>query len=94
MTVTLSGYILVPAARLEAIRMALPEHIRRTREEAGCLSFDVVEDPHHPGTFTVAEEFVDANAFRAHQARVRSSDWGEISAGIPRDYVINGLEQD
>ncbi len=92
MTVVLTGTLDVPPDRLAAVRAALPEHIRLTRAEPGCLRFEVVEDPEAPGHFRVNEEFTDAASFRAHQARVKSSDWGRISEGIPRDYEIEGLE--
>lgn len=91
MTVTLTGQIDVPADRLAAIRAALPDHIRATRAEPGCLSFEVSEDPAAPGRFLVAEEFADPDAFRAHQARAAASDWGRISAGVPRSYTVTGM---
>ncbi|MCA0872120.1 antibiotic biosynthesis monooxygenase [Seohaeicola saemankumensis] len=90
--VTLTGHIMVPPDRLDDIRAALPDHIRATRAEPGCLSFDVVESTSIPGRFDVAERFTDAAAFRAHQTRAAGSDWGRISAGIPRDYVVTGLD--
>ena len=94
MTVTLSGHIDVPPDRLAQIRAALVDHIRLTRAEPGCISFDVVEEQDFPGRFTVAERFTDSAAFRAHQARAQASDWGRISAGIPRDYRVTGLIDD
>lgn len=92
MGVILTGYIDVPEDRRTAIDAALPEHVRLTRAEPGCLRFDVVPDQNQPGRFLVSEEFVDRPAFEAHQARVRSSNWGKISEGIPRQYEI--VEQD
>lgn len=92
MTVTLTGFIDVPPDRRDAIRAALPDHIRLTREEPGCLSFEVIESASTPGRFTVAERFTDAAAFDAHQTRTATSDWARISAGIPRSYDIKGLE--
>ena len=91
MTVTLVGFITAPADRLADIRAALPDHIRLTRAETGCLRFDVSESSDVPGRFDVSEEFTDAAAFAAHQTRVAASDWGQISAGLPRDYKITGL---
>ena len=91
MTVTLTGHIDVPADRIEQIRAGLVDHIRLTRAEPGCLSFDVTEDPKIPGRFNVAEEFTTPEAFEAHQTRARASDWAQISAGIPRDYTVTGL---
>lgn len=91
MTVTLEGYIDVPEPRRSAIRAALVAHIRLSRAEAGCLRFDVTEDKDVPGRFHVSEAFVDAAAFDAHQARIKASDWGRISAGIERHYQVTGL---
>ncbi len=86
--IELTGYIDVPAARLEAITAALPRHIALTRAEPGCLSFEVTPDPTHPGRFTVAERFTDRTAFDAHQARTRASAWAEVTQGIPRHYQV------
>ncbi|MFI2557699.1 putative quinol monooxygenase [Nocardia farcinica] len=55
--------------------------------ERGCLRFDV-ESSSDPLVWTVIEEFVDRAALDAHQVRVRSSEWGNATAGIARDCVI------
>ncbi|CUH82179.1 autoinducer-2 (AI-2) modifying protein LsrG [Tritonibacter multivorans] len=91
MTVTLEGYIDVPEPRRSAIKHALPDHIQHSRAEPGCLRFDVTEDTDVPGRFHVSETFTDAAAFEAHQARIKASDWGRISAGIERHYRVTGL---
>ncbi|MGC9369819.1 MAG: putative quinol monooxygenase [Paracoccaceae bacterium] len=88
--VTLTGHIEVPADRLPTVRAALPKHIRLTRAEPGCRSFEVTERADCPGRFDVRERFADAAAFRAHQERAQESDWGRISAGLPRHYRITG----
>ncbi len=92
-TVTLTGHINVPPSQMDLIRTALETHISLTRAEPGCISFDVTDRADIPGRFDVAEEFTDPQAFTAHQARVKASDWGRISAGIPRDYVIKGMPE-
>lgn len=91
MTVILKGHIDVPADRLDQIRAGLVDHIRLTRAEPGCISFDVTEDPDNPGSFNVAEEFTTPEAFHAHQTRTQGSDWAKISEGVPRDYTVTGL---
>ena len=93
MGVILQGHIDVPADRLAAVRAALPEHIRLTRTEPGCLRFDVTELADPPGRFLVDEAFTDAAAFDAHQTRTAASDWARISAGLQRDYVVTGLPE-
>lgn len=86
--VFLTGFIDVPADRLEDVRAALPTHIALTKAEEGCLSFDVVEDQITPGRFTVSEVFVNQQAFDAHQQRTKASEWFLITQGIPRSYTI------
>jgi len=67
----------------------LPDHLALTREEPGCLSFEVVATS-DPLVWSVEERFADAAAFRAHQQRVAASAWGRATAGIERRYEIEG----
>lgn len=87
-TVTLSGYIEVPDADLEAVLEHLPRHIELTLKEPGCLSFQVVRCPMNANRFNVKEEFEDQEAFEAHQARVKNSEWGAISRNVARCYTV------
>lgn len=91
--VTLTGYLLCrtldEAKHVEAL---LPEHIRLTRLEPGCLLFEVRRCEAEPARFTVSEAFVDRAAFNAHQARTASSAWARGTKGIPRDYQVEERE--
>lgn len=87
-TVTLTGHIDVPPERMDDVQAALPTHIALTLAEPGCQSFDVSPCPDVEGRFLVAEAFVDQQAFDAHQARTKASDWAKVTDGIPRDYSI------
>ncbi len=88
MVVQLTGYLDVPDARLPAVLNALDAHIRLSRAEPGCISFDVRPDPQCPTRLLVAEAFTDQASFDAHQARTAASPWARISAGIARTYQI------
>nr|WP_253913344.1 antibiotic biosynthesis monooxygenase [Pseudoruegeria sp. HB172150] len=74
-------------AEAARVQKFLPEHIRLTRAEPGCLSFDVTETQ-DPLVWSVAERFLDRAAFDAHQARAGASAWAEATKGIARDYEI------
>ena len=91
MKIRLTGYIDVPADRLEEVQVALTEHIRLTHAEAGCVSFEVTPDAAHQGRFNVAEVFIDQTAFDMHQTRTAASDWARISKGLPRSYKIEKI---
>ncbi len=64
----------------------LPEHIRLSRAEPGCLSFEVPQVA--PLIWEVRESFTDRAAFDAHQIRTKASDWFRHSAGIAREYQM------
>lgn len=65
----------------------LDRHIELTRAESGCLHFSV-EQTGDPLVWAVLERFEDQAAFDSHQARVRASEWGQMTSGIKRDYVV------
>ena len=85
----LSGRLIcADAEEAERVRAHLPDHIRLTRAETGCLSFEVTQSP-DPLIWTVEERFTSRAAFEAHQMRVAASDWGRATRGIKRDYLID-----
>ena len=86
--VYLKGFIRVPAQDLAAVEAELPNHIELTRAEPGCLEFRVEARAEAAGTFDVYECFAGRQAFDAHQARVRASTWGQVSANAEREYEV------
>lgn len=92
MKIVLHGHIRVPNEDLDAVREALDEHIRLTRAEEGCLVFDVTAAADDPHRFDVFEKFVDRAAFERHQARIKGSRWGEVTANVERFYDIEEVE--
>jgi len=86
--IILSGYVLVPDADLAAVTEELPNHIHLTRQEEGCLIFEVSQDAENPNRLNVYEEFSDRVSFEYHQKRVKSSKWGEVSENLIRHYQI------
>ena len=82
----------MPDKDLLAVREELPNHIRLTLQEEGCLLFEVFQDEHNPSCFNVHEEFSDSHSFEAHQERVRNSRWGELTSDLERRYQIDGSD--
>src|SRR5690606_10470481 len=93
MTVYLSGFLLCRSLE-EADRVAalLPEHIRLTRAEPGCLRLEVCRTHADRCRFPVSESCRDRAAFTAHQARAADTIWARATKGVPRDYVIRDGE--
>jgi quinol monooxygenase YgiN len=77
-------------AQVTVVAQHLPLHIKLTRAEHGCLSFEV-KPTQNPLIWQVDEQFQDAASFRAHQERVAESEWGRATAGIARNYEIEGM---
>lgn len=87
--IALNGFLICRSLE-EADRVSelLPEHIRLTRAEPGCLRFEVFRSQADPVRFAVSEQFRDREAFEAHQARAAGTIWARATKGIPRDYRI------
>jgi quinol monooxygenase YgiN len=76
----------------EVVSLYLPDHIKLTRAEAGCISFAVAKT-RDPLVWSVEERFEDQRVFELHQRRVAGSEWGRATAGIERRYSIEGLSR-
>lgn len=89
--VTLTGQLICTTQHEAArVRAAIETHIRLTRAEPGCVSFEVVPTD-DPMIWQVDEVFTDQAAFEAHQTRAKTSDWATQTAGITRKYTVTGL---
>lgn len=90
MPLTLTGFLICRSLE-EADRVSylLPEHIRLTRAELGCVRFEVWRSRADPVRYAVHEVFTSREAFEAHQARAGASEWGRATKGIPRDFHIS-----
>lgn len=66
------------------------DHIRLSRAEAACLSFDIAETD-DPLVFEVMESFRDRAGFEAHQTRTRDSAWFAATRHILRDFRVEEI---
>ncbi|MEA3259667.1 putative quinol monooxygenase [Alloalcanivorax venustensis] len=72
----LTGRIIVPDGDFDGVVDALSTHIDLSRQEKGCLKFEVTQSAEHNNTFIVYEIFADKAAFQRRQECVRDSAWG------------------
>ena len=77
-------------ADAETVARLLPEHIRLSRKEPGCLQFSVVPTS-DPLVWSLDETFTDRAAFEAHQARTRASDWFVATSHLQRDFRVEDI---
>jgi len=90
--VILEGHIIVPDADLNAVKEELDNHIKLTREEDGCLIFNVTQDSANKNRFNVYEEFTSRDSFANHQDRAGKSKWACITKNVKRHYKIKDTE--
>lgn len=90
--VTLQGYIIITDDDLASVQAVLPEHIKLTQKEQGCLVFRVSQDAENKNRFNVYEEFVNRAAFVTHQERVKHSRWGQVATNVERHYELNSSD--
>lgn len=87
--VVLRGFIVVLDTDLEHVKNELVNHIKLTKQEQGCLCFEVTQDEHDKNIFHVYEEFSSQEAFNFHQKRVQESSWGKATTNVQRHYEIS-----
>lgn len=84
--IALSGRLIcADMAQMMLAMDLLPEHVRLSRAEPGCLRFDIGQDD-DPLIWSLSELFTDAAAFQAHQDRNAASVWGRESRDLRRNF--------
>lgn len=86
--IVIGGTIICTPDDIDMVVVRVREHIRLTRLEPGCITFDITQSGSNPCVFDVSERFVDQAAFDAHTSRTRASVWWEKTKRIPRDMKI------
>lgn len=90
MTIHLFGFLICPTLdEADRVSHLLPDHLRRSRAEPGCLTFEVFRSHEDPTRFAVNEVFRDRAAFEAHQARAAASTWGKATRHLQRAYQVD-----
>lgn len=90
--IRLTGRLICATAEEAAtVRLHLPEHLRLSRADAGCLSFEIAPGA-DPLVFDVDESFRTRADFEAHRDRARQSAWARATADLRRDYHLQEVQ--
>lgn len=76
------GTVTVPPEAAEAVRPAMADMMRATREEAGCVSYNLCEDLLEPGRIVISEEWESMAALEAHFAADHMATWRQALADV------------
>jgi len=89
--IRLRGHMVCVTAEESAVVQAhVAEHIRLSRAEPGCLTFEVTPTD-DPLVWEVMESFRTQEDFNAHQIRTRTSKWFEATRNILRDFRVEAI---
>ena len=83
--IALSGHIYcADAQQLKIVLDHLPEHVALSRAEPGCLYF-AIDQTVDPMIWQIEELFADQAALDAHNARMATSTWPQVSKALKRE---------
>lgn len=84
----------IPAKRkkVDELRVVLRALVAATREEEGCLSYDLYESASAPGTFITLERWVSQDALDAHLRTAHVGEALKASEGaLRKDIEVHPL---
>jgi quinol monooxygenase YgiN len=89
MPVTLTGFLVCRSLE-EADRVSelLPEHIRTTRAERGCVRYEVWRSRADPVRYAFHGVFTNRATYGEHLARSEATLYGTCTRHIPRDFRL------
>jgi quinol monooxygenase YgiN len=83
--ILLTGTMRCEPDEVDEVVSLIETHIGLTRDEPGCLSFELWQDELDPCNFHMSEVFRSEDAFTKHQDRTHSSHWGRLTRHMQRD---------
>lgn len=84
----------VLADHVDAVRAALEAVVPPTREEPGCIAYELFESASTPGVFVTIEEWVDQDALTAHMSSPHlAAALGVVTAGLDGAPGMHPLRQ-
>ena len=90
------GVVVARPDAIEHVRSLGCEHVRRSREEPGCLSHNVSVDAEHDARFVFVERWSDMASLRAHFALASSRQFvdalRELIAAPPEMKIYEASE--
>ena len=81
MLVVTAKFTVKPGKKPE-LMAAAKELIAATRQESGCISYALLEDPYRENGFMFFEEWVDKAALDQHFTTPHIAEWRRVAAGL------------
>ncbi len=82
MKLTVTALIKSKPENVEELKHALEILVDGTRQEPGCISYDLHQSTTEPSTFVMLEEWKDSAALKAHQSMPHYLAFGTIAGAL------------
>jgi quinol monooxygenase YgiN len=93
MPLTLTGFLICRTLdEADRVSALVPAHVETTRQERGCLSYEVWRSMADPVCFAVRAVYRDRDALAEHQVRAAGTNWGLATRGATRDFRLTENE--
>jgi quinol monooxygenase YgiN len=73
-TIRVVARVIALPDRVEALKAVLLQIIEPTRQENGCIKYELLQNQDDPSDFTFVEEWTDRESLKAHLASVHLQD--------------------
>jgi quinol monooxygenase YgiN len=87
--IVLNVHMEAATGREEDLARELRALVAPTRQEPGCLAYELHFDPDTPGKFMFYEKFVDQAALDAHVGSAHFSKWKQYRAAGPDPVAVS-----
>lgn len=92
MLVVVAKFKVKPGKKSELLAAA-KDLIAATRQEEGCLSYSLLEDPYVENGLTFLEEWIDKTALQRHFTTSHIAEWRQKSADLREGQTVLTLYQ-
>jgi len=90
-TLTIVANIIAQEDKIELVRAELLKLIDITRDEAGCINYDLHQDNENPAHFLFYENWVSRERWQAHMGNQHLADYLAATEGCVVSFMVNEM---
>lgn len=90
---TIVANIKAKADKIELVKSELLKLINITREEEGCINYDLHQDNENPAHFLFYENWESRDLWQTHMSNQHLKDYMAATEGAVEDFTLNEMTQ-
>jgi quinol monooxygenase YgiN len=90
---TIVARIEAKKASIDLVKVELLKLIRPTRQEKGCLQYDLHQDNDHPEVFVFYENWENRELWQAHMNNEQLKEYVKATEGAVENFTVNEMSQ-